>query len=378
MSARVSCVSNELWYDAVCKLEQRVLNLEKVFKCGKQVSHDENGVRMSPCTTQLWRRDVRMEHDEYTCYFRHWFKKVDGVLQVCKFSHLALMPLVRSCVWQGLLFEFVTGTLCGREAVRLRVEDELEHYSNLTSSQIRQSAGMLAQDFFNLVKNHLGAARTPLTRSGLGAAEKIVVSLPGLDYRNSRKGWSNRKLRKEIAQQIIDAGVASLPTRKEQEAFVWKWIGQNSDLKQSAPSAILRLLCNYCDVETGEVAIKPWSKSELSEIRKEARERGTAEKVMSRANAILDKIQKGEKLTAAERKFKCVHKDLFPQKSSSEAKESVTEQTPICKCKHSTDCLLFRNTKKPRNQTGNQKPNPFSSLGTYGEMVLIRNRRQKK
>ena len=372
MSARVSCISNELWNEAVYKLEQRVLNFEKTFRCGKQVSHNENGIRMSPCTAQLWRRDVGMEHDEYTCYFRHWFKKVDGKLQVCKFSHLALMPLVRSCVWQGLLYEFITGTLCGREAVRLRVEDELEHYSNLTSSQIRQSAGMLAQDFFNLVKNHLGAAHTPLTRAGLGAAEKIVVSLPGLDYRNSRKGWSNRKLRREIAQQIIDAGVASLPTRKEQEAFVWKWLGQNSNLKQSAPSAILKLLCNYYNLETGEVAIKPWSKEELSEIRKEARERGTAEKVMSRAAAILDKIQKGEKLTAAERKFKCVHKDLFPQKSSNETKENVTEQIPICKRKHNTKSILFRN-KEPRNQ----KLKTFSSIETYGEMVLMSNRRQK-
>ena len=85
---------------------------------------------MSPCSTQLWARDVGKEHDECTCYFQHWFRKVDGKLEAMRFSHLALMKLVRACVWQALLYEYVTCKLCGRHAVRLRVEDELEHHSN--------------------------------------------------------------------------------------------------------------------------------------------------------------------------------------------------------------------------------------------------------
>lgn len=366
MSARVSCISNELWNEAVYKLEQRVLNLEKIFKCGKHVVHNENGIRMSPCTAQLWRRDVGIEHDEYTCYFKHWFKKVDGKLQVCKFSHLALMPLVRSCVWQGLLYEFITGNLCGREAVRLRVEDELEHYSNLTSSQMRQSAGMLAQDLFNLVKNHLGAKESPLTRAGLGAAERIVINLPGLDYRNCRKGWSNRKLRQEIAQRIIDSGIALLPTRKEQEAFIWQWIGTNNFLKQTAPAAILKMLCKYFDPETGEVAIKPWQDNELSEIRREARLRSTAEKVLQRAEEIRRKIQQGQALTGAERYFKYSHKELF---------EFVREQTAIRKRKHNTKSILFPNENDNQQQP---KKKLLSSSETYGETGLFHNRRQKK
>lgn len=312
MKALVTNISAELWYEAAERLRLRVEELKRVFKCDEVVvSWDENGIEKSPCTTQLWRKYIATEHDEHTCYFRHWFKKVDGKLQVCKFSHLALMPLVRACVWQGLLAEFVTGQLLNRDAVRLRVENELEQFSNLTSPDQIKKIGMLAQDFFGLVKNHLGATWRPLNRAGLGAAERIVVNLPGYDCRSARKGWTNRKLRKEIAQRIIDAGIANIPTRKEQEAFVWRWLGFEQNLKQSAAGAILKVLCNYYDADTGEIVIKPWQGEELAEIRREARLRGTMEQVMARAEEIRQKIKNGAALTGAERYFKCKHKELF-------------------------------------------------------------------
>ena len=311
MKALTKNISAELWYEATLNLRERIGKLHSVLKCPTSVSHDEKGVESSPCTTQLWGKLVGVEHDENTCYFRHWFKRVDGKLQICRFSHLALMPLVRACVWQGLLAEFVTGRCLGRDAVRLRVEDELEHYSNLTTPQMRHEIGMLAQDYFGMVKNHLGAAGCPLNKAGLGAAERMVISLPGLSYKNARKGWTNRNRRKLIAQQIIDAGIAELPNRKEQELFIWRWLGVDKDLKQSAAGCILKMLGNYFDGDTGECIIKPWQAAELSEIRREARQRGTAERVLQRASEIAAKIQRGEALTGAERYFKCKHKEFF-------------------------------------------------------------------
>ena len=352
MTSRVLCVSDDLWKEAADRLEDRVSELKLVLKCGTKVESGD-GAELSPCSAHHWQTDVGTEHDQYTCYFRHWFKKVGGVLQCCKFSHLATMKLVRSCVWQALLSEFASGKLCGRDAVRLRVEEELDHYSNLKNVRTRQRIGMLAQDFFGLVKNYLNSYDKPLTRAGMGGAEKMVINLHGLDYRSARKGWSNRAKRKFLAQRIIDAGIGDLPTRKEQEAFVWKFLSTDESLKETAPRAVLRLLSEYYDTETGEVLIKPWSKREISEIRKEARERATFEKVAARAEAIQAKIHGGERLTAAERKFRSVHKSLFP---SSPSQKSVTEQNTIRKRIHSTNCNLFR------NKQSKQKSNEISKI----------------
>lgn len=392
MKALITCVSAQLWQEAAERLRFRVEELKRTLKCDEViVSWDENGLEKSPCTTQLWHEGVRTEHDEYTCYFKHWFKKTDGKLQVCRFSHLAMMKLVRSCVWQGLLAEFVTGRLLNRDAVRLRVEDELEHYSNLNDRETIRKIGTLAQDFFGVVKNHLGATWRPLNRAGLGAAERIVVNMPGYDCRSKRKGWSDRKARREIAQQIVDAGLAELPTRGEQEAFVWRWIGANDRLKQGAAGAILKLLCRYYDAETGEVVIRPWQKEELSEIRREARERGTFESTMNRAQALREKLLRGETLTRAETCFKSRHKELFeacpePKRGRKPAKSAeikqnsekiiVAEQTANGKRKHSYK-LHFDVQQLPGNPGRQQTNQPFPA-GTYGETGLICNKGGRK
>lgn len=346
-SRLTSCVSEELWFEAFEKSQTRFQRFQKILNCDSWHCYGD-GVETAPCTTELWHKLVGTEHNEYTCYFRHWFRKVDGKPTPHPFSHLALMPLVRSCVWQTLLAEFVTDKLAGRDAVRLRVEDELEHYSNLKSTELRHKIGSLAQDFFGCIKNHLSATDKPLNRAGLAGAEKLVLNLPGLDYRSKRKGWSNRKLRKTLAQQIIDKGIGELSTRKEQEAFIWKYLSVDNDLKQSAPKAILKLLLNYFD-EDGVCIIKSWSKSELSEIRREAREKGSFSKTMILVDKISEKISSGEKLTESERKFVYRHRDLFNVAES----KNGTNQKSICKRIHNTKRILIcpkpeiSNFKKP-------------------------------
>lgn len=374
MKALVKNITAELWYEAEERLRVRVDALKKTFRCDEVVvSWDEGGIEKVPCTTQLWRILVGVEHDEPTCYFRHWFKRVDGRLHVCRFSHLALMPLVRSCVWQGLLTEFITGRLLNRDAVRLRVEDELEQYSNLSSKDIIRRIATLAQDFFGLVKNHLGATWRPLNRAGLGAAERIVINLPGYNCRSARNGWINRVRRREIAQRIVDSGIAEIATRKEQEAYIWRWIGTEGDLKQSAAGAILKILCNYCDPETGEVVIKPWQSEELSEIRREARIRGTLERVMERAEQIRQKIRSGVVLTGAERYFKCRHKELF---CSCEKPAQNAKNSP----KHGENCKNeAKNQNLQQNKTlGNKMQNVNKSMVTDCILIPNANRNQKK
>ena len=319
MKSRLTvCVSEELWNETLEKLQDRFQQLQKILKCDSWHCYGD-GVEKAPCSTELWRQYIKIEHDEHTCYFRHWFKKIDGKPTPTPFSHLALMPLVRSCIWQTLLAEFLTDRLAGKDAVRLRVEDELEHYSNLKSTDIRHKLGSLAQDWFGLIKNHLNATDRPLNRAGLSGASKLVVELHGLDYRSKRKGWSNRNLRKELARNLAESGIADLPTRSEQEAFVFNFLSTDDNLKQSAPKAVLKLLANYFD-EDGVCVLKPWSKSELSEIRREAREKGCLERLLARQSEIAAKIERGEKLTPAERLFKHHHKELF----------AGSEQKSIC------------------------------------------------
>lgn len=318
-----------MWDKAVEFLENRVSDMERAThlkRSSVSVLHDDNGIAMSPCTTQLWARDVGIEHDEWTCYFRHWFKKVDGKLVAMKFSHLALMPLVRSCVWQALLYEHVTGRLCGRHAVRLRVEDELTFHSNCSDRMTVKRIGMLAQDMFNLVKNNLNASSDRLSRSGLAMAERMVINMNGLDYRNARRGWSNRILRRDIVQRIASTRIWDIPTRTEQEAFIGTWLSSFPRLKGTAVKDIIRTLSTIYDRETGECLLKPWSKDELAVIRKEARTKGTHEQVMTRFAEIQAKIEHGIPLTGSERRFKCYHKELF---------DSVTNESTICNRKQS-------------------------------------------
>lgn len=321
MASRILCVSSDLWGKAADFLEQQVEGLERRCRVRRDevtIIPDEDGIQYSPCTAQLWHRDVWVEHEEHTCYFRHWFKKVDGKLQACRFSHLALMKLVRSCVWQALLYEFVKQKCCARHAVRLRVEDELEHYSNCTSSKLRKRIGMLAQDWFNIVKHNLGANSRPLNRVNIASAERMVINMPGLDYRSQRKGWSNRKMRQELVRHIVDSRIAEFRTRGEQEAFVFRYIGSCNGLKQDAVKAIIRKLATYYNPETGECIIKPWSREELSAINSEKRTAHFADRVAIRVQEISAKMDRGEKLTNAEMKFKSVHRELF---------NSLTEST---------------------------------------------------
>ena len=274
MNVSIVCVTSELWEKAAGFLDARVSDLERATRLRRDaisVSYDNEGIAMSPCSTQLWARDVGKEHDECTCYFRHWFRKVDGKLEAMRFSHLALMKLVRACVWQALLYEYVTGKLCGRHAVRLRVEDELEHHSNCSNKKLVKRIGMLAQDMFNLVKCNLNAIDKPLNSIGLGMAERMVIHMQKLDYRNARKGWSNRAARKRIVERLVESGLWDIPTRMEQEAYIGTFISTYSDLKADAAKNIIRSLSKVYDSETGECLLKAWSKEEISKIRSEAR-----------------------------------------------------------------------------------------------------------
>lgn len=387
MKVQVVCVSAQLWEKAADFLDARVSDLERATRLQRvsiSVSYDNEGIAMSPCTTQLWARDVGTEHDEHTCYFRHWFRKVDGRLEAMRFSHLALMKLVRSCVWQALLYEHVEDKLCGRHAVRLRVEDELEHHSNCSDKKLIKRIGMLAQDMFNLVKCNLSAIDRPLNRAGLGIAERMLINFNGLDYRSARKGWSNRKFRRTIVQRLVDSGLWDIPTRTEQEAFIGSFISQYDKLKVGAAKDIIRTLYNVFDVETGECIMKMLTKEELSAIRSEARQKSTAEHVAQRVSEIQAKLDRGERLTAPERKFKSLHKEMF----------SVTEQSTICKEKQvlqNATCSVTlpadppkgskgsrkpdRGSKEPRKR--NQKPN-LSLKDSYGQNTEFGNRRKQE
>ena len=392
MKIQVICVSSELWEKAADFLDARVSDLERATRLRRDaisVSSDPSGIAMSPCSTQLWARDVGKEHDECTCYFRHWFRKVDGKLEAMRFSHLALMKLVRACVWQALLYEYVTGKLCGRHAVRLRVEDELEHYSNCHGNKLIKRIGMLAQDMFNLVKCNLNAIDKPINSVGLGMAERMVIHMEKLDYRNARKGWSNRNFRRAIIQRLIDSGLWDIPTRTEQEAFIGTFISQYDNLKVGAAKSIMRSLLNVFDSETGECIMKRFTKEEMSAIRSEAMQKCTAEHVGQRVSEIQAKMARGERLSGAERKFKCKNKHLF---------ESVTLETETCNKKQVLQVSANKVTlptdppkgsKEPRKATkeaskgskepkkSNLKPN-LSLKDSYGQNTETGNRRRQE
>lgn len=392
MNVRIVCVTSELWEKAADFLDARVSDLERATKLRRDaisVTSDPSGIAMSPCSTQLWARDVGKEHDECTCYFRHWFRKVDGKLEAMRFSHLALMKLVRACVWQALLYEYVTGKLCGRHAVRLRVEDELEHYSNCHGNKLIKRIGMLAQDMFNLVKCNLNAIDKPLNSIGLGMAERMLINFKGLDYRNTRKGWSNRNARKCIVQRLVESELWDIPTRSEQEATIGTFISMYSDLKADAAKSIIRSLSKIYDSETGECLLKAWSKEELAAVKRETMLKKSCEHTEQRVAKIQAKMARGEALSSPDRKFKSKNKELF---------ESVTRVATFCNRKQelqisSTLVTLPADTpkagKEPRKATkeasngskkpkkGNLKPN-LSLKDSYGQNTETGNRRKQE
>lgn len=376
----LTSVTLEAWVASADRLLDKIECVKRITTCETETAFYEDGVSMSPITPELWRRDVGLEHNEHTCYFRRWFRKENGKAVPRPFSHLALMPLVRSAVWQALLYEYVTGKLLGMDAVRNRVEDELEHHSNLSNTETRQRIAMLAQSFFGIVKNHLHAKERPLNRAGIAAAEKIVICLPGLDMRSKRKGWSNRKLRRELANRIVDAGIGEIQTRKAQELFIYSWISCDSSLKESAVSAIVKLLKKYVNPETGECIIKPWNDAELLEIKSEAQTMRRSFHVASRVDEISYKLKIGQKLTSAERKFKSIHKELFIAKN-------VTLNPAICNISKHTDCRVKCNnskfaknqeTKKETQPKRNQKSNHLFPSETYGDFGFMRNGKENQ
>ena len=360
MKIQVVCVTSELWEKAADFLDARVSDLERATRLRRDaisVTSDPSGIAMSPCSTQLWARDVGKEHDECTCYFRHWFRKVDGKLEAMRFSHLALMKLVRACVWQALLYEYVTGKLCGRHAVRLRVENELEHYSNCSGEKLIKRIGMLAQDMFNLVKCNLSAIDKPLNSVGLEMAERMVIHMQKLDYRNTRKGWSNRKFRQAIVQRLVDSGLWDIPTRTEQEAYIGTFISTYSDLKANAARNIIRSLSKVYDSETGECLLKAWSKEELAAVKRETMLKKSCEHTEQRVLELQAKIARGERLSGAERKFKSKNKHLF---------ESVTSVPTICNRKQVLQVSVTEVTPPPDPSKGNNEPRKAAKEANKG------------
>ena len=269
------------------------------------------------------------------------------------------------------------------------MEDELEHYSNCHGNKLIKRIGMLAQDMFNLVKCNLNAIDKPLNSVGLGMAERMLINFKGLDYRNTRKGWSNRNARKCIVQHLVESELWDIPTRTEQEATIGTFISMYSDLKADAANSIIRSLSKIYDSETGECLLKAWSKEELSAIKSEARQKSTAEHVAQRVSEIQAKLDKGERLTAVERKFKSLHKEMF---------ESVTLHRAICNrkqvlqnvaCSVTMPANPSKGSKEPRKaakeaskgskepKKGNLKPN-LSLKDSYGQNTEFGNRRKQE
>lgn len=266
-----------------------------------------DGLAQVPITNKEWAKWVGYEHDEQTLWFRPRVSKTpSGFLIQKPISYVSALALARSVTWNAALYIHLLNKPLAPKAIYGALAQSLK-VSNCPSDMLSTVLKALEELCLSTL-DALSDSDGSINRCS------IQILKNELSGKLGRRNCSNRTLRKAICMKLLVNGIASLKTRREQQVMLLAELKKTPKLKGLAVHSIeraLRLDPTILNATDGICVLLPYTEEELSEIRSSASTQGLTHDIAQRASDIINKIKAGKALSSAERKFKCLHKDLF-------------------------------------------------------------------
>lgn len=273
------------------------------------VAYNEDGLSQIPITNKEWASWVGYEHDEQTLWFYPSVKRqANGFLARQKYGYRQVVPLAKAVIWNAALYiHFLQKPLHPRAIVKA-ITQSLWKDSNCEPQEvIAPLASLMARLCYTMLAiacNDTGH----INRCGL------QILKDGLDTTFKGRTCTNKALRRRVCMQLVAQGIGGLETRIQQRNRILRTLKAYPSLKGSAVRAIERMLTldkDLLQMNNGVSLLLPYTLEDRKELCSNDYATTTKNKALQRVQDIKDKLSSGNVLTAAERKFKSRHKELF-------------------------------------------------------------------
>lgn len=281
-------------------------NNRKVFKDSKGVVLiKEGGLYQIPTTNKEWATWVKYEHEARVLWFRpHIKKSLSGFLERAPIGPSTTKALACSIIWNAALYIHCMKKPIAPEAIRRALLQGMQE-TNCPPELFNDSVDALEQMCLSVLE---------AISDNCGNINRCAIGILEDELQDSlrRRTCTNRFLRRTVCMRLITNGIATLKSRTLQRKMMLDELKNVHELKAGAFKAIERMLLRDDRIlrfTEGVSILLPYTREEDSKRKSNARKRITMDHVMERNYKIACKITEGKKLTAAERKYKSLHKD---------------------------------------------------------------------
>ena len=307
-------ITRESWLNQIAYLKRLINNTEESYAdCMGKPYESMDGLFQIPLTNKEWAKWVGYEHDEQTLWFKPIMKKSkNGFLVRGIYGPKSAVALVRALTWNASLYIHYLNKPIAHDAVIRAAKNSMEWSScpvDLVPDVIKTIEELCIKIISAVSKDNGEINRASLQFLKTDIGEKLL----------GRRTCVNHALRKNICNQLIVNGIATMRTRLEQQILIRNTLKNVDALKSSAVRAIERMLTmdkNVLKMTGGLSILLPYTKEEKTLIYKKNRTDKTKTDTNDRVMEIYEKLANGEKLNATERKFKSRHKELFSKYSA--------------------------------------------------------------
>lgn len=301
-------VSDEMWNNEVntfTDITNRILKVHGQYKGTALFSDD--GLPQIPITNKQWCQWIHYEHDEQTFWFRPRTKITPlGYLAKYTFGPPTSVTVAKAICWNAAVYIHTFKKPIGTDSVRKAMKQAL-----LDSSCPDKLFDVIAECANRLCHVLLDAVSSETGEINRGA---LYLLQNDLQERLKRRNCVNKSLRRNICERLVVEGIAAKKTRTEQQNMIRRAVIAEPRLKKEAVRAIERMLSSdpkLLKLNAGVSLLLPYTKREISDIRKCYSVKAEKFKIYDRVELIKDKLRRHVPLTSAERVFKCRHKKLF-------------------------------------------------------------------
>lgn len=279
------------------------------------IRYSDDGLPQVPVTNKQWASWVGYEHDEQTLWFRPAVKRqLNGFLARQPYGANAVLQLARSVAWNAALYiHFLRKPLHPRAMSRAFTQSLMQD-STCSQELVEPLVSQLSRLCYKVLVA-ICDDNGDINRCG------VQLLKDNLDTTLKGRTCTNKTLRRSVCLQLVAQGIGGLETRIQQRNRIIRVLKGYPALKGSAVRSIERMLTQdreLLKVNGGVAILLPYSDEDKKNIYSTAQTQRRMENVLQRVQVIAEKIAHGEKLTAAEQKFKSRHGDLFKQENPSD------------------------------------------------------------